>query len=69
MRETNRKIKATGVALFYGLWSVVAAHGYSFNEIVPDVRNPLACPEVPPAPYHLTRCSRQAASLCSGAPC
>ena len=38
MRETNRKIKATGIALFYGLWSVVAAHGYSFNEIVPDVR-------------------------------
>lgn len=50
MRETNRKLKATGVALFYGLWSVVACHGYSFNQIVPDVREPAslsggsACP-------------------------
>jgi hypothetical protein len=41
---------ATGIALLYGLWSVVAAHGYSFNQIVPDVRQPAsasggsACP-------------------------
>jgi len=50
MRETVRKLTATGIALLYGLWSVVAAHGYSFNQIVPDVRDPVgvsggsACP-------------------------
>ena len=50
MRDTIRKIAATGIALFYGLWSVVAAHGYAFNQIVPDVRQPAsasggsACP-------------------------
>src|SRR5208337_433350 len=50
MRDTVRKLTATTIALFYSLWSVVAAHGYSFNQIVPDVRQPLsasggsACP-------------------------
>ena len=50
MRDTLRKMAATGMALFYGLWSVVAAHGYSFNQIVPDLREPAsasggsACP-------------------------
>jgi len=50
MRDSVRKMTATGVALLYGLWSVVAAHGYSFNQIVPDVRQPAsasggsACP-------------------------
>jgi len=50
MRDTVRKLAATGMALLYGLWSVVAAHGYSFNQIVPDVRQPAsvsggsACP-------------------------
>jgi hypothetical protein len=50
MRHTVRKLSATAVAVFYGLWSVVAAHGYAFNEIVPDVRQPAgvsggsACP-------------------------
>ncbi|MGO8720723.1 MAG: matrixin family metalloprotease [Acidobacteriaceae bacterium] len=50
MRDTIRKIAATGIALLYGLWSVVAVHGYAFNQIVPDVRQPAsasggsACP-------------------------
>ena len=50
MRETVRKLGTIGVAAFFALWSVVAAHGYSFNEIVPDVRQPVsvsggsACP-------------------------
>ena len=40
MRGMVRKLAATGIAFFFGLWSVVAAHGYSFNQIVPDVRQP-----------------------------
>jgi hypothetical protein len=40
MRNILRKLGASVVALLYGLWSVVAAHGYAFNEIVPDVRQP-----------------------------
>lgn len=50
MRDTIRKLSATGIAVLYGLWSVVAAHAYAFNEIVPDVREPAslsggsACP-------------------------
>ncbi len=40
MSNTLRKFGACAVALLYGLWSVVAAHGYAFNEIVPDVRQP-----------------------------
>src|SRR5208283_3617542 len=40
MRVTFRKLGAIGVAALYGLWSVVAAHGYALNEIVPDVRQP-----------------------------
>jgi matrixin len=40
MSNTPRKFAACAVALVYGLWSVVAAHGYAFNEIVPDVRQP-----------------------------
>lgn len=50
MRTTIRKMTATSVALFYGFWSVVAAYGYSLNQIAPDVRDPAsvsggsACP-------------------------
>lgn len=50
MRETVHKLTATGMALLFALWSVVAAHGYSLNQIVPDVRDPAdvsggsACP-------------------------
>jgi Matrixin len=50
MRDGFRKWMATGVAALYGFWSVTIAHGYAFNEIVPDVRQPAsvsggsACP-------------------------
>lgn len=50
MRNTGRKLAATAVAFAYLLFSVVAAHGYSFNQLVPDVRQPVslsggsACP-------------------------
>jgi hypothetical protein len=50
MRNTIQKLATTGIALLYGLWSAVAAYGYSFNQIVPDVRQPAsasggsACP-------------------------
>lgn len=50
MRDTFRRIGATGVAVLYGLWCVVPVRGYAFNEIVPDIRQPAnvsggsACP-------------------------
>ena len=50
MRKMSCKLGAVATAALYGLWSVVAAHGYAFNEIVPDVRQPAgvsggsACP-------------------------
>jgi len=45
-----RKLKAMCVATLFTLWSVVAAHSYALNEVVPDVRQPTnisggsACP-------------------------
>jgi hypothetical protein len=50
MKDTVRKLTATSVTFLFLLWSVVTAHGYSFNQIVPDVRQPAsasggsACP-------------------------
>lgn len=50
MRNTIHKLAAFSVALLYSLWSTVSVHAYSFNEIVPDVRQPAsdsggsACP-------------------------
>jgi hypothetical protein len=50
MRNNVQRLAATGIALLYGLWSVVAAHGYAFDLVVPDVRQPAsvsggsACP-------------------------
>ena len=50
MRNILRKTAASSMVFFYVLWSVIAAHGYSFNQIVPDVRQPAsvsggsACP-------------------------
>ena len=35
-----RRSVASGVAFLYSIWSVVAAHGYAFNQIVPDMRQP-----------------------------
>jgi len=49
MRVTVRKLGAIGVAALYGLWSVVAAHGYAFNEIVPMSANRSAFREARPA--------------------
>ena len=40
MRNSLRNFGASAIAVLYGLWSVVAAHGYAFNEIVPDLRQP-----------------------------
>ena len=50
MCDTVRKLTAIAIALLYGLWSVVAAHAYALNQIVPDMRQPTgasggsACP-------------------------
>jgi Matrixin len=50
MRATIHKLTAAGMALLFTLWSVVTAHGYSLNQVVPDVRDPVsvsggsACP-------------------------
>jgi hypothetical protein len=50
MRRKPSQIVAAVVATLFTLWSAVGAHGYSFNEIVPDVRQPVsasggsACP-------------------------
>lgn len=48
--KTTRRWGASGVAFLYCLWSVAGAHGYTFNQIVPDMRQPVnltggsACP-------------------------
>ncbi len=50
MQTPLRKFSAIALALFFTLWSATSAQGYSFNEIVPDVREPAsgsggsACP-------------------------
>jgi hypothetical protein len=50
MRDVFRKLAAMSIALIYALWSAVAVHAYAFNQIVPDVRQPVgasggsACP-------------------------
>jgi hypothetical protein len=41
-RQTMRKAAAIFVAALFTLWSATAAHGYAFNQIVPDVRQPAA---------------------------
>ena len=40
MKIRVRRICVTIFALFFGGWSVPAVQGYSFNMIVPDVRQP-----------------------------
>jgi hypothetical protein len=42
MRERNRKTVAAVFAAFYGIWASPVAQAYSFNMIVPDVRQPVA---------------------------
>ena len=50
MNTKIRRICVSAFALFFGAWSVPAAQAYSFNMIVPDVRQPVsvsggsACP-------------------------
>jgi hypothetical protein len=50
MPITLRQFASLAMTLFLILWSVITAQGYSFNEIVPDVREPAgvsggsACP-------------------------
>jgi hypothetical protein len=50
MTEAVKRICASALAMFCGMWSVPLAQGYSFNMIVPDVRQPAsisggsACP-------------------------
>jgi hypothetical protein len=57
MQTTVRQFASIVMTLFLILWSVITAQGYSFNQIVPDVRQPggvsggSACP-VPS--HHLT---------------
>ena len=41
-RSTVHEFVAALFAAFYGMWGVPAAQSYSFNEIVPDVRQPVA---------------------------
>lgn len=41
-QTTTRRWAAGTVALLYCLWSVTGAHGYAFNQIVPDMRQPAA---------------------------
>jgi len=52
MRGAFKQLCAIGVAVLYGLWSVVAAHGYALNEIVPDVRQPLSVSGGSACPVH-----------------
>jgi len=40
MQTTLRQFSSLATTLFLILWSVITAQGYSFNEIVPDVRLP-----------------------------
>src|SRR5229473_1948077 len=42
MKEAGKRICASILAAFYGAWSAPAAQAYSFNMIVPDVRQPAA---------------------------
>jgi hypothetical protein len=50
MQNSLRQFASITMTLFLVLWSVITVHGYSFNEIVPDVREPAsvsggsACP-------------------------
>src|SRR5712692_6071417 len=42
MRMSLKQILASTLALFYGGWSAPQAQAYSFDMIVPDVRQPAA---------------------------
>jgi hypothetical protein len=42
MKNAMKRTFVSGLAAFYGVWAAPAAQAYSFNEIVPDVRQPVA---------------------------
>jgi hypothetical protein len=42
MKRNIERVCASALALFYGAWSVPVAQAYSFDMIVPDVRQPAA---------------------------
>jgi matrixin len=42
MKNAMKRTFVSGLAAFYGVWAVPAALAYAFNEIVPDVRQPVA---------------------------
>jgi matrixin len=42
MQMRTRQFMATALAAIYGLWTAPPAQAYAFNEIVPDVRQPVA---------------------------
>jgi hypothetical protein len=42
MKNAMKKTFASMLAAFYGVWAAPAAQAYAFNEIVPDVRQPVA---------------------------
>jgi hypothetical protein len=54
MQTSLRQFASITMTLFLVLWSVITAQGYSFNEIVPDVREPAGVPggSACPVPSH-----------------
>jgi len=42
MKNAMKRTFVSGLAAFYGVWAAPAAQAYSFNEIVSDVRQPVA---------------------------
>lgn len=42
MNMSTKQICASALALFYGVWFAPVAQAYSFDMIVPDVRQPAA---------------------------
>ena len=51
-KQKAKRILAAVLAAFYSAWAAPLAQGYSFNEIVPDVRQPVAITCNPPAMAH-----------------
>src|SRR5258708_40108945 len=68
MKWNIERICASALALFYGAWSVPAAQAYSFDMIVPDVRQPAAISggsALPVRTHQLTAAGRIAGHLTS----
>jgi len=60
MQDNKRKLGAAGLAVLYGLWSVLAAHAYALNEIVPDVRQSSSVSGGSACPVHAHQLTSQA---------